>query len=228
MKVSFLILMVFLSGCKLEQQSMPANLTPEQIKEKTQKVIKIIESKPDWLFSGADVCPGDVIPVNEKKIKYQSEGCSNNPESCLEKCRAEDGNACYGLALFLQEKNGVEDKNPEPLFLRSCRLGIISGCTNRAAQIFNAANGNAQALKCGADTFEKTCARDDAWGCTMFGTALAFGEGREQSNKEALKFLAKACQHTSSVEGPACKGAREIEAGLSKIEEIETNQPKKH
>jgi hypothetical protein len=223
MKVFFLILIVFLSGCSLVQPK----LTPEQVREKTQKVIEIIQSQPEWLFSGADACPAEVIPETEKKIKYQGEGCANNPESCLEKCKADDGNACYALALFLQEQKGADDKNPEPLFLRSCRLGIISGCTNRAAVISNQEIADAQARKCAADTFENTCARDDAWGCTMYGGALAFGDGREENKKEALKFLAKACQYTSSDESPACKYARDIEAVL-KSEKIETVPPKKH
>jgi TPR repeat protein len=220
MKAFFLILIVLLSGCAAWQ----TKLTPEQLKEKTQKVIENIENKPGWLFP-ADACPAEIMPAVEKKIEYLSAGCAGNPEKCLEKCRAEDANACYALALFLQEKNGAEDKNTEPLFLRACKLGIVSGCTNRAAAIFNSETEDAAALKCAADTFEKTCSRDDAWGCTMYGAALALGSGREQNSEEALRFLAKACQN-SSVENPACKNAKEMESTILKSKKVETNKPK--
>jgi hypothetical protein len=215
MKVFCLILIVLISGCRLLQQPPPPpapRMPPGQIKEKTQKVIEIIQNKPGWLFP-ADECPAQIMPEFEREIEYLNEGCENKPDSCLEKCRREDGNACYALALLLQEQHGVEEKTSEPLFWRACKLGIISGCTNRAAAISNSETADEAQLKCAADTFEKTCARDDAWGCAMYGTALASGDGRERNKEEALKFLANACRDSSD-EDEACKYARRVEAGL--------------
>jgi len=212
MKVFFLSFIVLLSGCALLKPYMPTpKLSPEQVKERTQKIIENIQSQPEWLFP-ADACPAEIMPAVEKKIEYLSEGCANNPENCLEKCKSEDGNACYALALLIQEQHGVEEKTSEPLFWRSCKLGIVSGCTNRAAIIFNPETPSVSALQCSADTFEKTCALGDAWGCTMYGTVLGFGEGREPDKEEALKFLAKGCENSSSPDNEACKRARQVEA----------------
>lgn len=222
MKVFCLILIAFLSGCA--RLKPPPELSPEQVNERTQKIIEIIQNKPDWLFP-ADACPAEIMPAFEKEIKYPNEGCANNPEGCLEKCKAEDGNACYALALLLQEQHGVEERTSDPLFLRSCRLGIVSGCTNRAAAMFNLETADAARLKCAADTFEKTCARDDAWGCTMYGGALGFGEGRGRNKEEALKFLAKACRDSSADKEP-CQYARDIEANL-KSEEVKPSHRKR-
>ncbi|MDQ3802160.1 MAG: hypothetical protein M3384_22260 [Acidobacteriota bacterium] len=219
MKTIFLISIAFLSGCPAQQPQQ--KLTLEQLRERTQKVIENIQNKPEWL-SPADACPAQIMPEIEKKIEYRSEGCAGDPEKCLEKCRADDANACYALAILLQEQKGIEEKSAKSLFLRSCRLGIVSGCTNYAAVIFNSETENGAATKCAADTFEKTCARNDAWGCAMYGSALATGLGREQNDDQALRFLAKACQVAVSVESPPCKSAREAEKVILESKKAET------
>lgn len=181
---------------------------PVSSQEQTQRVLENIQSKPDWLFP-ADACPLEVMPDFEKDSNYAAENCENEPLRCLEKCKDENGNACYALALFLQDKNGREQMESEPLFLRSCKLGVVSGCTNRAAAMFNLQADEPDAVKCAADTFEKTCKKDDPWGCTMFGMVLTDGVGRSQNLDEALKALSKSCKY--GIEDEACQNAKNLE-----------------
>lgn len=204
MKLFFFFIIVFLSGCSV----IKPPLTSEQIKEQTQKVIENIQNKPDWLFP-ADVCPADIMPSSEKDVLYLSEGCAKDPLGCFQKCKNEDGNACYSLALLIQDQYGREQLESEPLFLRSCKLGIFSGCTNRAAAMFNLEATDSEAVKCSVNTFEKTCDKDDPWGCTMYGLVLAQGTGRPQNLDEALKVLSKSCKFGTDDE--ACQEAKRLE-----------------
>ena len=180
-----------------------------------EKVYNSLVEKPKWL-STEDVCPFDRIPNFETEVKYLSEGCSENAEMCLNKCKNNDGNACYSLALLIQVKKGLMQNQSEFLFLRSCKLGVTSGCTNRAAAILNLKEDDEKSVKCAADTFEKTCEKDDAWGCTMFGFALYQGKGRQKDSEKALNFLSKSCKNGD--EDEACQTAKKL------IEEIKKSQ----
>lgn len=211
MKFKFLFLLVLLIGCsknKSEFQTAPLS-AKNDVKLETQKVIENLQSKPQWLFP-ADACPVDVMPAVEHSIGYLGEGCAENPEIYLEKCQSNDGNACYSLALFLQDNQIHKTDYLEALFLRSCKLGIISGCTNNAAGFYDLDSKDSVKVKCAADTFEKTCSRNDPWGCAMYGIVLSSGVGREKNIKEALKYLHKACDESVD-EGEACQQARQME-----------------
>jgi hypothetical protein len=203
MKVYFILLLVFLFGCH-SSELVPNNASFEKQKK---DVFQIIQEKPDWLFP-IDTCPEQIIPPLEQEINYLSEGCKDDPLACLEKCKSADGNACYALALHLQELKGLEQNESEALFQRSCKLGIISGCTNRAAFKMNAEPENPEVLKCSADTFEKTCERNDPWGCTMYALTLSQGIGRQKSLDMALTVLDKSCKYGE--EDPACQEGNKI------------------
>jgi len=181
----------------------------------TQRVIENLQKKPEWLFTG-DACPGDVMPEFERKIKYKAVGCADNPDKCLEKCQAEDANACYALSLLLDEQRGKEEIDTQALYLRACKLGIVSGCTNNAAGKSNI-NPDDKTTKCAADTFEKACSRNDSWGCAMYGLALGNGAGRRQDTDEALKVLQKPCLIAGN-DSPACQSARKTEEIIKKFE----------
>ena len=178
-------------------------------------VYKSLTEKPKWLFTD-DVCPFDLIPNFEKEVKYLSKGCAENANICLKNCKNNDGNACYSLALLVQEKKGLMQNYSEVLFLRSCKLGIVSGCTNRAAAILNLTPEDERSVKCAANTFEKTCEKDDPWGCTMFGMMLYQGQGRPKDNEKALIVLSKSCKYGD--EDEACQTAKKL------IEEIKSAQ----
>lgn len=219
MKLIFLSTILLLSSCSTMIPSSP----PMPLEEQTQKVVKDIQAEPDWLFP-VDTCPLEVMPDFEKDSNYVAENCENEPSKCLEKCKDENGNACYALALFLQDKYGHEQTESEPLFLRSCKLGIVSGCTNRAAAMFNLQGDEPEAVKCSVDTFEKTCEKDDAWGCTMYGMVLMDGISRPQNLDEALKVLAKSCKY--GIEDEACQRAKSLEKEILEFKNKDRHKKK--
>jgi len=187
-------------------------------KTKFENVFKTLTEKPKWLFS-EDVCPFNVIPGFETNVEYLSEGCANDAQVCLDKCKENDGNACYSLALLVQDKKWLESDYSEALFLRACKLGVVSGCTNRAAFILNFKADDEKAVICAGNTFEKTCEKKDPWGCTMFARVLQYGLGRPKNSEKALQVMSQSCKYGDEHE--ACKAAKSL------IEEIKKSQPKK-
>ena len=219
MKSILLIIILSLSACaQFETSTFSKEEEKKRIVEaQTQKVITALQQKPEWLFTG-EVCPADIMPDVEKKIEYKAAGCADNPDKCLEKCQMDDANACYALSLLFDEQRGREDADSQALYLRACKLGIVSGCTNNAAGKSNIAPNDGKTSKCSADTFEKACLKNDSWGCAIYGLALGNGLGREQNTGEALKVLQKTCSISDS-ESSACQSARKTEELLNKIEQ---------
>lgn len=213
--LSFVFGAMLLAGCNQVNFNSFTQATPppEEVKITTQKVVENLKSQPAWLFP-ADECPADLMPDVEKEIEYFSEACANDPLKCLNKCEKNDANACYSLALLLQDYQGIEQQYSEPLFLRACKLGIISGCTNRAAAKFRLEANNSESVKCAVNTFEKTCDKDDPWGCTMYGLVLAHGQGREQNFELAIKALDKSCKYGD--DDPACQEAKRLKEDIEK------------
>lgn len=95
------------------------------------------------------------------------------------------------------------------LFLRACRLGIASGCTNTAAYIVRVEQPAAPRLTCAVRTFELTCNRGDPWGCTMLGELLAEGHGVPRDLQRALRVLPRGC--VLGEDDPACLRARQLQ-----------------
>lgn len=192
--------------------------------DKFESVFKALNEKPKWLFDG-DVCPFSVIPDFQKDAELLEESCSDNPEACLKNCKDGDGSSCYFLAQSIQEKKSIFQESSEALFLRSCKLGISSGCTNRAAGILNSKTAIPNSTKCAADTFEKTCERDDPWGCTMFGFLLFEGQGRPQNLDKAIEVLSKSCNRYGESD-EACQRANELIAEIKKIKKLNKKKRK--
>lgn len=203
----FLIFLAFCTNCKFVVPVDPPRENPSG-NLKIQKVVETLQSQPDWLYPAND-CPVDVMPKIERSVNDLGEACADEPKKCLENCQINDGGACYSLALFLQQNYTLKADYIEALFLRSCKLGIVSGCTNTAAGFFSFDLKDQQKLKCAADTFEKTCLLDDPWGCTMYGMILSSGVGREKNLDEAKKYFTKACD-TFGEEDQACQQAQKL------------------
>ncbi|HEY8561546.1 MAG TPA: hypothetical protein VIL74_14315 [Pyrinomonadaceae bacterium] len=214
--IKLLFIVILAIGGKALAQ-MP-NQTQTASETKFERVFRTLMEKPKWLYDDSEICPLEIFPKQAIRLKYLTGPCEENAERCLNDCRENEGNACYSLALLVQEKKGLDQDYSEPLFLRSCRLGIVSGCTNRAAFVFNTARGDENKLKCAAGTFEKACDTDDPWGCTMFGTVLNLGAGVPRDSEKALKILSKSCKNGDRDE--ACR------AGKSLIEEIKATKTK--
>ncbi len=188
--------------------------------KKFEAVYENLKTKPKWLFT-KDICPLELIPKQKADSKYSYTKCAIDSEKCLQRCRENNGTACYWLAVQIQEKKEILQDYSEALFLRACKFGVPSGCTNRAAAIFRVKTDDPTSVKCAVDTFEKTCEFDDPWGCTMFGLALFQGISREPDFEKALQVLSKSCKYGD--EDPACQRAREI---IEKIKKSERNKQK--
>ncbi|WOB06876.1 hypothetical protein [Piscinibacter gummiphilus] len=65
---------------------------------------------------------------------------------------------------------------------------------------------------CAARTFEKTCALDDPWGCTMYAFHLSKGRGVPVNRDMALAVLKKSCKY--GPEDEACSYGRGLREQL--------------
>lgn len=221
MRIIFLVLVVLLFGCNQynsQTVSISTNEKKRVAEAQTQRVIEILQKKPEWLFTG-DACPTEVMPNYDRKIEYKALGCADNPDECLEKCKVDDANACYALSLLIDEQRGKEGDDTQALYLRACKLGIVSGCTNYAAGESNLNPEDKQTAKCSADTFEIACSKNDSWGCSMYGLALGNGLGREKNTEEAIKVLQKACT-IANENSQACISARKTEELIKRVEKL--------
>lgn len=214
----WLFLIVLMAGgqvfAQVETQIKKTDEKADNAETLFEKVFEGLKEEPKWLFEGF-VCPFDVFPVAETKLNYSKSRCAENAEACLNECRNKDGNSCYALALVIQDKKGIDQQYSEALFLRACKLGIASGCTNRAAKIFD--SEDEKSIACAAKTFEKTCELNDTWGCTMFGFALWQGLGVAKDTERALTVLTKSCKLNEQHE--ACESAKQV---IEKIKESKT------
>ena len=168
-----------------------------------------IQARQDWQAQ-ARQCPGDNMPARTATRSMQANRCASpgQLEACLQRCEAGDGNDCYWLATTLQQAKGPAD-GYEPLYQRACSLGLVSGCTNRAAGMLTA-DADSQAVRhCAVQTFNKACELDDPWACTMYGFHLSRGIGVTPDVNLALKVLEKSCKHGPA--DPACSGARQLQ-----------------
>lgn len=174
-----------------------------------------LRTHPTWLFP-ADACPADVMPPVEQRLNYDREGCAADLGRCINQCHNADANACYGLALTLQQRKTDPDANQqaEAVFLQACKNGIASGCTNRAAGM-QYTEGDRQ-LACANRTYRATCDRQDPWGCTMLGAALYHGEGLKRDLPAAKRALKKGCDGDD--DDPSCQAAKDL---LSRIADEE-------
>ena len=221
LKLSLMIIVFSLTARVSAQEAVLGKSVvgkPESTTPVFETVYKSLSEKPKWLFTD-DVCPLEVFPKVVDEKFYSFESCAENADICLDKCRDNDGAACYSLAVSLQRKKGLEQNISEFLFLRACRLGYISGCTNRAARILNDQPKDEKSLKCAVDTFEKSCEKGDPWGCTMFGNMLYLGITRPKDNEKALQVLSKSCKYGE--DDAACVRAKEL------IEEISRSKADK-
>jgi TPR repeat protein len=155
------------------------------------------------------------MPKHDEDFDYFRGKCIGDLAGCADRCKSGDGGDCQVLALDLQEIDADEDVF-EALYLRACRLGIASGCTNRAAGMTFREPRSAKSDACAARTYQKTCRRNDAWGCTMYGEHLMYGVGVGKDVELAIRMFRKACGFDEEFE--ACIKAKRL---LKEIEEAQ-------
>lgn len=165
------------------------------------KLLQDLEASPPGWLPAPDKCPADVMPARETPLDYSIEQCAAAPEGCLRSCRTGNASDCYAAALVLREIR--HNRVSEALFLRACALGIVSGCTNRAAGM-----ERDEGPACAIQTYQKACDRDDPWACTMIGFHLARGIGVAEDRERARQALSKSCRFGESDQ--ACEYAKRL------------------
>ena len=172
---------------------------PAGVPDSNGVIAKMAGTWPDWL-PRAEQCPAEAMPANAGAPAFSIEGCTAAVEQCFDRCRAGNAGDCYSAALVLQRtiKTGPLS---DALFLRACKLGAASGCTNVAASMEDSGD-----FACPNRTYELACGQDDPWACTMMGFHLIRGIGVPKDNYRALRFLAKSCRFGDTDE--ACVQAK--------------------
>lgn len=159
-------------------------------------------------------CPVDIMARRESRGHLQGNDCQTAAQlpGCFSRCSEGDGAACYWLAYAMQQA-GTPPVGHEPLYQRACKLGIMSGCTNRAAGMLADAPENRGVQRCAAQTFAKVCTFDDPWACIMYARHLARGKGVAQNPELALKVLEKSCNY--GPDDPACDAGMRLKAEIT-------------
>lgn len=205
-----------------QQNAPPPPPPPQGPSPQDQAALDRLRARPAWLFPATD-CPADVMPGYDRDSGYVAGRCEGDLAGCAARCEAEDGGDCYALALVLESRE-TETQSDEPVFealyLRACRLGLATGCTNRAAGLVYRDPVTAESDACAARTFAETCSRDDAWGCTMYGFHLMSGRGVAKDLDQATRMFEKACGYDETF--VACTKAKRL---LKQIEDEKELQP---
>lgn len=193
-----------LAACGCAAAPAPPAASPARPKSSTEAALESLTARPGWLFPFA-ACPADVFPGTAVPVTYLDEACAPDLQSCLDRCRASDANACYAAALRTQRMKTPADFWAA-LFLRACRLGVASGCTNRAAGMVVDETDDPVVWRCASRTFESMCDLNDPWACAMWGSSLLRGRGVDRDLARARAVLSKACLRGE--DDPACAAGR--------------------
>lgn len=199
------VFLVLLSGVALPARAQAsqgaADVAPRDIRDlrEVQDTERAVLAKRAWLDE-AKRCPAQLMPKKDVEGNYPAERCAPGKfASCLAQCSGGQASACYWLGFGLQQAKANDDAY-EALFQRACKLGAVSGCTNRAAGLSKAAPTQESAQACAMETFTKACALDEPWGCTMQALHLSQGTGARQDLPKALDVLKKSCAHGANTE----------------------------
>lgn len=187
--------------------AMHANADQDPLKLSASLAARV-QANAAWQAQ-AKKCPAESMPARATLQPLRADPCQGpgRMESCLAHCETGDANACYWLANGLQPAGGA-DEGYEPLYQRACSLGLVSGCTNRAAGMLAADADSPEARQCAVQTFAGACDLDDPWACTMYGFHLSRGIGVKADLELALKVLQKSCRF--GPQDPACSGAEKL------------------
>jgi hypothetical protein len=175
--------------------------------------VRDVLSNKTW-SAEAKHCPAKYIAQAPVHFNLSHLGCkSGKLQNCLSKCQAGNGGSCYWLAVQIQQSQ-PDSEAVQSLFQRSCKLGVMSGCTNRAAEMTYGLAVSQSAERCATQTYSKACAFDDPWACSMYALQLTRGAGVAKDDEMALKVLEKSCKY--GPEDPACSNGMELREKLLK------------
>lgn len=200
-----LLFLLALSALFLPSVALAAQPTPA-----IAQIDAAVAREKGWL-KDARRCPASLIPRRQTGEYLMGDNCKITPGMCLMKCKSGKGSSCYWLAYAVQQGGG-KMQTAQALFQRACKLGVVSGCTNRAAVMASQAPQDARVQRCAVRTFRKTCELDEPWGCTWYALHLTRGIGVKADPEAALKVLRKSCKYGK--EDPACQNAMALKAQI--------------
>jgi len=178
-------LYVFMITLSIALASISFRVSPASATDAAKIADELERSWPDWL-PDLDKCPADVMPARDVAPNFSIERCSAAMDRCLDRCRKGDASGCYAAAIALGKIRA--GRLTEALFLRACTLGIVSGCTNRAAGMDSGKGGS-----CALRTYRLACDRADPWACTMSAFHLIRGIGTDKDLDRARSALSRSC-----------------------------------
>lgn len=184
-------------------------------------------------------CPADIQGLwqsrpgvlSRRAREVTEQTCAADLGRCAEACLDGTGEACTWTAFILETRDDTLTEAARNGYAMACALGDPNGCTNRGANIRNAARPYdplslrplSENAACLYTTFSAACAADDAWGCGMSGQTYALGEGVAQDRETAARLYRRACTLSGespdeeSVKAP-CRFARSLLAALKATE----------
>lgn len=178
---------------KTEVNTMMASAYISKIEP--EKTKKLLDTCPTELMDKAGN-RNAIYPYQDFQSNYKK--CKENIMLCLGNCEDGLAQSCFNLAAFYDfEKQ--DNETAQTLYQKSCSLGSVNGCTNRAAFLFNQ-NSNQNSRDCYENSFVKTCQKGDAWGCKMYIRVLKETNPKNKAEKlkHAGELLKKACIQDSS------------------------------
>jgi hypothetical protein len=165
-------------------------------------------------------CPSEFVGKAALLSQVPNPGCGKGElGSCLSKCAAGQAAACYWLGHGLH-REGADQQAAEVLYQQACKLGVASGCTNRAAGMLKVGLADPSTQRCAVRTFSTVCALGDPWACTMYALHLSRGLGVKRDPKLALEVLGKSCKY--GPEDEACQYGNGLKKQI--LESLNTGQ----
>jgi len=165
-----------------------------------------VSERPAWLMKDAGRCPADVLPSRFSSTGYGKATClGGRLRDCLRECEQGSSQSCYHVAIEGQAER-LDGAVVSALFVRACRLGNPSACTNAAA-------GRTRPAKaydlCSVETFRRICEREgDPWACTMTASELASNVQDAQDRARIRDLTDAGCRFGPS--DPACVAAMRV------------------
>ncbi len=174
-----------------------------------------VGKKADWIKE-AQQCPASLLPRRVSANYLMGDTCKLNLGLCFMKCESGDASSCYWLAYDVQQA-GASAQTSDVLFQRACKLGAVSGCTNRAAAMSAKAPQDMAVQRCAVQTYRKACDHNEPWGCTWYGLHLSRGIGVKTNLDLALRMLERSCRYGK--EDPACSNAMTLKQEILRQKE---------
>lgn len=206
MKRAFVLLFIAVACSK---PAAPADTTevaaaepvPPPAKNRAEAIARL-KANPKWLPS-LDMCPAEVMPKELVLTTFREDLCDGDLlVGCAERCENRDPQACFSLALAMQEPPGARNPVSEALFLFACINGEAGGCTTRTAG--RLAERGEEIDECTLISFRRACEADDAWACAFLASAVS----QDADRSELVRSAEKACKLAPGV--APCQAARRV------------------